>query len=439
MLYAILIFAKRAPKMINELLKLKGDGVGLKGLNIKNKMGEAALVGDKVKKGMTTLEGRTKGTLGGAAAGFIGTKGGLKAKLAGAGKGAITGGKKGAKIAKETGSTKGVFGKQYKDVAPIARGGQPSIWDRAKGKVGGFIDKNINEKGFTSSAAANAKDFASLQKRLTAMYGADKANSMIKSLGNINFSNGTEYAAARKKVKGWTDAFTSDKVGGGFGVGDADSRYIKQNVLSERQKVFQKMSDYDQQIATQMQSLNPVTQQALANRDMATSQLSQIDEQMHQTDINLETARNALANATTDEMRQRAQVKIDEYTTVKANLHSDQIRLEREIQSYDVQLQSDSSYSSTMQVINTLREEKQASFDKAVADHVFEANGGSGLDLGVDALTIGEGANKRNIESLEDLIAIMDDASNKNDKALNGVTKEIEESGKPAEKVSDDK
>ena len=199
------------------------------------------------------------------------------------------------------------------------------------------------------------------------------------------------------------------------------------------------MADYDQQIATQMQSLNPVTQQTLANRDMAASQLSQIDAQMQQTDLNLQTARNALANAKTDEMRQKAQAKVDEYTTMKANLHSDQIRLEREVQAYDVQLQNDSSYSSTMKVISTLREEKQATFDKAVTEHVFEENGGSGLDLGVKAVTIGQGASERQVASLEELIAVIDDANKNNDKALNSVTKEIEESGKPAEKVSDDK
>lgn len=65
-LYAILIFAKKAPKLISDLLNLNKDGesVGLKGLNIKNKMGEAALVGDKVKKGMMGIEGGIKKTAG---------------------------------------------------------------------------------------------------------------------------------------------------------------------------------------------------------------------------------------------------------------------------------------------------------------------------------------------------------------------------------------
>ena len=59
-LYAILIFAKKAPKMIADLLNIKGDNLGLKGLSIKNKMGEAALVGDKVKAGMSQVEGGIK-------------------------------------------------------------------------------------------------------------------------------------------------------------------------------------------------------------------------------------------------------------------------------------------------------------------------------------------------------------------------------------------
>ena len=137
MLYAILIFAKRAPKLISELLKLKGEGTGLKGLNIKNKMGEAALVGDKVKSGMNKLEGRTKGALGGAAAGFFGTKGGgLKAKLLGAGKGAITGGKKGAAQAAKNGNSKGTFAGNYKDVGKVARGGRDSFWQKGKNFFG---------------------------------------------------------------------------------------------------------------------------------------------------------------------------------------------------------------------------------------------------------------------------------------------------------------
>ena len=108
-LYAILIFAKRAPKLISELLKLKGDGVGLKGLSIKNKMGEAALVGDRVKKGMLYTEGRLKGAAGGAASGFMHTKGGLKAKLKGAKKGGITGGRRDVgRNAVSKGDTKGI-------------------------------------------------------------------------------------------------------------------------------------------------------------------------------------------------------------------------------------------------------------------------------------------------------------------------------------------
>lgn len=64
LLYAILIFAKRAPKLIAELLKLKGDNIGLKGLNIKNKMGEAPIIGNKVKEGMMGAEGGIRRAVG---------------------------------------------------------------------------------------------------------------------------------------------------------------------------------------------------------------------------------------------------------------------------------------------------------------------------------------------------------------------------------------
>ena len=187
-LYAILIFAKKAPKLISDLLNLNKDGesVGLKGLSIKNKMGEAALVGDKVKDGMNRLEGRAKGVVGGGlgglkagfgkgfAQGFKNTPGNLKDRLLGAGKnglenglkngkkGVLTGGKNGAAMAKQNKNTKDIFSDVKKAVGKTARGGKDTIWDRTKNQISGRLE-NFGAKGFSSLATARANEVGGLK------------------------------------------------------------------------------------------------------------------------------------------------------------------------------------------------------------------------------------------------------------------------------------
>lgn len=185
LLYAILIFAKRAPKMITDLLNIKSEGMGLKGLNIKNKMGEAALVGDKVKKGMTGIEGRTKGTVGGALGGFMRAKGGLKDRLKAAAAGASRGYSKGKHDALQNGDTKGVFSGAYKEMGNIASGGRTSFFNIPKNWLNQADDKIIKVFGKAGDnysnpqRAENQEKLDKIKIDLTKRYGAYKADQML--------------------------------------------------------------------------------------------------------------------------------------------------------------------------------------------------------------------------------------------------------------------
>lgn len=210
-LYAILIFAKKAPKLISDLLNLNKDGesVGLKGLNIKNKMGEAALVGDKVKKGMTRAEGIAKGAAGGLggglkagfgrgfAQGFKNTPGRLKDKLLGGAakgakngiqngiKGLVTGGKNGYAMAKQNDDTKGVYSNAKKGVAKTARGGKNSMWDTWKNNLSAKIEK-IEANGFSSLATARANEVDGYKSSVKGMFGSKHANTINNAIYNPN-------------------------------------------------------------------------------------------------------------------------------------------------------------------------------------------------------------------------------------------------------------
>lgn len=238
-LYAILIFAKKAPKLISDLLNLNKDGesVGLKGLSIKNKMGEAALVGDKVKdgmnRGMNRLEGRAKGAVGGGLGGLKAgfgkgfaqgiknthslkgaLKGGLKGGLENGKKGILSGGKNGAAMAKQNKNTKGIFSDVKKDVEKTARGGKDTIWDRAKNQLSGKLE-NIEANGFSSLATARANEVGGLKNSVKGMFGSKHADTINNAIynpnGNIlgNYLNGikSKYMAA-----GMSDQDASAKV-----------------------------------------------------------------------------------------------------------------------------------------------------------------------------------------------------------------------------------
>lgn len=439
LLYAILIFAKKAPKMLSELLKLKGEGTGLKGLSIKDKMGEAALVGDKVKKGMTTLEGRTKGTLGGAAAGFLGTKGGLKAKLAGAGKGAITGGKKGAKVAKETGSSKGTFAGQYKDISPIARGGQPSFWNRAKGNVQDFIDERINKHGYGESTKANMENYGKHEAKLRAMYGNKIANGILKNLGPVDFNDPTAVSARIKHLKdNYTDVYRSDALpsGSGINLDSADSRYVAENLLSERKKIFDKIGTYQNRIEELQQNINPATAQAINSISSSQNQMNSIDENISNLDMNIAAAKNLAANATSPEIKASIETRISELRNQKANLQIEKTRVQQQIDSYQAQISNDTSYSEIQAQISSIMNDRQSAFEAAYDAGLFGRYDGTNgtLNLGIDSINV----NRDDINTL--LLKINDGKTVAgNEKELNRIKQQIEESGKPLPPAKDDK
>ena len=204
LLYAILIFAKKAPDMIKDMLKIKGDNIGLKGLNIKNKMGEAALVGDKVKKGMTGIEGRAKGTVGGAVGGFLRGRGGLRNRRDAARAGASKGYAKGKHDALENKDTKGIFSGAYKEMGNIASGGRTSFFNRPKDWLQQADDRFI--KGTAGHAnryanpitAENQIKLDGLKAELSKRYGAHTADRMLRHAiertqrqfrGPLNLSN----------------------------------------------------------------------------------------------------------------------------------------------------------------------------------------------------------------------------------------------------------
>ena len=226
LLYAILIFAKKAPDMLKKLLNMKDDNIGLKGLNIKNKMGEAALVGKHVKKGMTGIEGRAKGAVGGALGGLRaggGIKGTLKSALQGkdalkanlmekgqaSAAGISKGFAKGKHDALQNGDTKGIFSGSYKDMGNIASGGRTSFFGKPKDLLNQGDDKvtkafgRLGGKYADPQGGENQLKLNGLKADLTKRYGADKANEMLKrgyvrledkfGEGNVDLSNEAQF------------------------------------------------------------------------------------------------------------------------------------------------------------------------------------------------------------------------------------------------------
>lgn len=428
LLYAILIFAKRAPKLITDLLNIKSEGTGLKGLSIKNKMGEAALVGDKVKKGMLYAEGKTKGAMGGFASGLVNTKGGLAEKLAGGLKGSITGAKTAGKEAVIKGDTKGLMKKGYSDVKPLARGGRPTLWDRAKGQINDVTNK-INSKGFTSLEKANLADFEKLKKKLTDMYGTKKANEMLLSLGEIDFANGSRYDAVRSKLKGWTDDYNTHD-NSSLPLKDADQRYIKQNILDARGKLYDKLAAYDSQIESVQLSINPLTQQLIAQKTTANAQLDALNTQVRATQSELDGVDRRLI---TGELNSQQADDLKVALTEKLNsLQSQSATLNAQVTAYESQINSDTNYQQAMSIINSINQNKDKEFKKAVDKGLFEENGASGIDVGVKGIDVRTDGQA----DISKLYAVLSDEKVKNSKALDGVTKEIEESGKDPEPPS---
>ena len=401
MLYAILIFAKKAPKMISELLKLKGEGTGLKGLNIKNKMGEAALVGDHVKKGLTKAQGRAEGTLGGGLGAFIRSGGDLKAAL----RGAITGGKNGSKIAGETGSTKGIFGKQANQMGLIAGGGKPSFWDRAKGKAQD-VENRINDKGYNESAKANMESYNKHADKLRAMYGNKKANEILAKLGPIDFNDATAVGKRIKDLKdNYTDVFHQSRIPGNDAKlsTDADARYVKENLLSERKKLYDSMNAYQSRIEELERNVNPETVKAIAGLSSAQTQLTSIDSSIENLDNNIAVAKNLAANAINDKARAAIETRISELRSQKANYEIEKTRVQSQIDVYQAQITSDQSYEETQNQIASVRAQRDREFDDAMAKHLFEAyddtpNGN--LNLGIGNV---------NVENVNDLLSLLND------------------------------
>lgn len=251
LLYAILIFAKRAPKLITDLLKLKGDGIGLKGLNIKNKLGEAPLVGDKVKKGMMAAEGSIKKTAGGAISGFVSTKGGLSARLKGAGKGAASGIISGGREALAKGDSKGMFKGAMKDVGNIARNGEPSLWQKVKEPVQRFTG-NIEGKGYNPIIQSRMKEAEEFKKRLSNMYGAANAQKMLGTL-KVDFNDTSSYNNYKNNLKNMTKDPTGSYTVNGETY-SANGLYTKENFLKKRNKVLSEIDVLSEQLLKAQQA-----------------------------------------------------------------------------------------------------------------------------------------------------------------------------------------
>lgn len=196
LLYAILIFAKRAPKLITDLLNIKGDNLGLKGLSIKNKMGEAALVGDKVKKGMMGVEGGIKRAAG---AGSQKLKKGLgnkakklKDKLIDSGKDKLRGTKVGD-IGKEAKKGWKNGGDNLKDrvVGALTEGGRKakeSLWDNRRENWNN-LKKNAADKGQKLGQALNPiPKVKGLREALKNLKPADIKNGAKKKLNDFKGS-----------------------------------------------------------------------------------------------------------------------------------------------------------------------------------------------------------------------------------------------------------
>ncbi len=231
LLYAILIFAKKAPKMIMDLLNIKSEGVGLKGLNIKNKMGEAAIVGGAVKKGMTDIHGRARKGAAGFAAGLLNGKGSLKDRLklpekgkpgtgGSAFKGLMSGIASGGADARGNGENglKGIWSKGWNDTRDVARGGQPT----GKSKISAKFDKlngAIASQGYSGLTTAHAKETEKFQDALSEKVGKDAAMKIMAALsvkhgvnGRIRFDQSDEYEAFKKDLKAITEAYNVENI-----------------------------------------------------------------------------------------------------------------------------------------------------------------------------------------------------------------------------------
>lgn len=214
-LYAVLLFSKKAPQLIKDLLKISGDNVGLKGLNIKNKLGEAPIVGKHVKSGMEKTGGALKGATGGAIGGLRAPKGQkLKAILGGAASGYQRG-----KNAAANGDTKGVFGKSYKDSSNVASGGKPSLYSRMMAKPQ-QLESNIlrkisgeSDKSFTDPLAKqNNEKLMKIRADLTAKVGANKANQiMALALDDLKKVYGRVDLSDEKQMKFLTEGKVWDE------------------------------------------------------------------------------------------------------------------------------------------------------------------------------------------------------------------------------------
>ena len=236
LLYAILIFAKKAPKMITDLLNIKSEGLGLKGLNIKNKMGEAALVGGAVKKGMTDVHGRMRKGAAGFASGLIHGEGSLKDRVKGPDKdengkripgtggaafrGMMSGIASGGKEARENGENgiKGLWTKGYRDTRDVARGGQPTGVGRIEGKLNKLND-GVGSYGYASLTNAHSREAENFKKSLDSKYGKDAANKIMAALavkhgvnGRIRFDQSDEYEAYKKDLKAISEAYSKENV-----------------------------------------------------------------------------------------------------------------------------------------------------------------------------------------------------------------------------------
>ena len=250
-LYAILIFAKRAPKLISSLLNLKGDDIGLKGLSIKNKLGEAAIVGGAVKRGMekaeNTVKGAAKGAAGMGLGGFMGGKG-LKGRLEGAMKGTITGTFSGGEAGRR--GDKGIFGDSFRKGNEYARGGRESIFTKMGNKAKG-LSQAIQEKGFGGGLIdSNMSEIKGMEKRLANMYGTANAGKIMASLGRdgVNFNDYKSVDTYKKELKQYTDAT------GPIGGYKPEDMYLKQNILKEREKLLKSLDELGNRYSQAMQS-----------------------------------------------------------------------------------------------------------------------------------------------------------------------------------------
>lgn len=231
LLYAILIFAKKAPKMIMDLLNIKSEGVGLKGLNIKNKMGEAAIVGGAVKKGMTDLHGRARKGAAGFTSGLIHGQGKLKDKLRlpkkgkpGSGgdafKGLMTGLASGGEDARGNGENglKGIWSKGWGDTRDVFRGGKPRLGERINAKFD-KLSGGMASQGNSSLTTAHAKETEKLLEALSKKVGKDGALKIMAQLvnkhgvnGRVRFDHSDEFEAFKKDLKGLAEAYTPENM-----------------------------------------------------------------------------------------------------------------------------------------------------------------------------------------------------------------------------------